>query len=446
MKLYRCPKVMCELYGSCTLNRMIPASEQSDPDGDTGEILYFAACPELGETFCDLHEDSLVDVPDAPSEHYSEEDAKSAFAMMNHMLEQAIEYLDFPILHGVVKHGPTKWVVPRERIDMLKELVPHQADEIETTFARISETGFEPHEFLVPGEAFMDTALCPFTEDFFAYRKRTGDYYYSDKEEQGVVNGNRAKYRVAWDELMRALDKVLPAKSSVVRLQSTVKGLLQLFESRLSLGVDAVSKADYDHALVVLKEKLCDVAADLRELNLTRKREAEAKRQARAAKRLGLTAVSDRVGAGDKTDGCEGLPMAVADRTSEDNALVDRITEVVTAQADRTIRAFNKGQGVTNSLIKHTWGEAGESIDKRPRSERIRIDKVVRMYVKKHDIEGNTNASLLWCCKEVLKSAHGGCCDEKEVKKLHNTASYDIGHFYDMSALESELRGEAAPI
>lgn len=288
MKMYRCKKVMCELYDTCTLNRMISASEQSYPDGDTGEILYFAACPEFGETFCDLHEGSLVDVPDAPGEDYSEEEAKSAFAMMNHLLEYAIEYLDFPILHGVVRHGPTKWVVPRERIDMLKELAPHQADEIETTCAKIAEIGFEPHEFLEPGEAFMDTALCPFTEDFFAYRKRTGDYYYSDKEAQGEVNGNKAKYRVAWDELMRALDKVLPAKSSVVRLQSTVKGLLQLFERRLSLGVDAVSKTEYDHALVVLKEKLCDVAADLREQNLTRKNEAEAKRQARAAKRQGL--------------------------------------------------------------------------------------------------------------------------------------------------------------
>ena len=319
MKMYRCKKVMCELYDTCTLNRMIPASEQSYPDGDTGEILYFAACPELGETFCDLHEDLLVDVPDAPGEHYSEEDAKSAFAMMNHLLEQAIEYLDFPILHGVVKHGPTKWVVPRERIDMLKELVPHQADEIETTCAKIAEIGFDPHEFLEPGEAFMDTALCPFTEDFFAYRKRTGDYYYSDKEAQGEVNGNKAKYRVAWDELMRALDEVLPAKSSVVRLQSTVKGLLQLFERRLSLGVDAVSKTEYDHALVVLKEKLCDVAADLREQNLTRKNEAEAKRQARAAKRQGLPVVPDAACVDETATDYEGLPMKVA------NAVVDKI-------------------------------------------------------------------------------------------------------------------------
>ena len=288
MKMYVCPKVQCALYNSCTLSHMIPATKQSDPDGDTGEILYFAACPELGETFCDLHEDSLLEVPDMERECCDEEDAKCAFSMMNLMLEHAIEYLDFPILHGVMKHGPTKWDVPREQIDRLKSLVPHQAEEIETTFARIAATGFEPHEFLEPGEAFMDTALRPFAEDFFGYRKRLGDYYYTDSSAQDEVNGNKAKYRVAWDRLMRALDEILPAKASVVRVQSAVKGLLHLFERRLAMGADAVAKGDYNHALDLLKEKLCDVAADLREVNLTRKSKAEAKQQAKSAKRQGL--------------------------------------------------------------------------------------------------------------------------------------------------------------
>lgn len=288
MKMYVCPKAMCALYNSCTLSRMIPATEQSDPDGDTGEILYFAACPELGETFCDLHEDSLVEVSNMQSGRYGEEDAQGAFYVMNQMLENAIEYLDFPISHGVVKHGPTKWNVPREQIDRIKSIVPHQAEEIETTFAKIAEMGFEPHEFLEPGEAFMDTALRPFTEEFFGYRKQTGDYYYADRAAQDEINGNKAKYRVAWDKLMHVLDECLPAKPSVVRAQSTLNGLLQLFEHRLAIGVDAVAQGDYNHALVLLKEKLCDVAADLRELNLIRKNEAETKRQAKAAKRQRL--------------------------------------------------------------------------------------------------------------------------------------------------------------
>ena len=68
MKAYVCSKTLCELYGSCPISRLIPALEQSDPDGETGEILYFAACPENGETFCDLREDSLAEVPDMAAE------------------------------------------------------------------------------------------------------------------------------------------------------------------------------------------------------------------------------------------------------------------------------------------------------------------------------------------------------------------------------------------
>ena len=286
MKKYACPKMLCELYDACPLSRMIPAEEQSDPMEETGEPLYFAACPELGETFCDLREDTQVDVSDVQHDSTGDDDVRCALGMMNHLLEQAAEYLCGPIVHGVAKHGPTRWEVPREKIDSLKEAVPHQAKEIKTTLAKIARDGFEPHQFLEPGDVFMVTALAPFTEDFFAYRRRAGDRFYSDVAAVDEVNESKAKYRAAWDGLLGELDTILPAKASIIRVQNSVKGMLLLFERRLSLGVDAVSSVEYEHAVVTLKEKLCDVAADLRKLNLTRKNDAEAKRQERSAKRL----------------------------------------------------------------------------------------------------------------------------------------------------------------
>ena len=62
---------------------------------------------------------------------------------------------------------------------------------------------------------------------------------------------------------------------------------------------------------------------------------------------------------------------------------------------------------------------------------------MVRMYVKKHDIEGGSQCSLLWCCKQVLKPDQNG----KHVKELHNAASYDMHNFYDLSAIRAELKG-----
>ena len=130
-------------------------------------------------------------------------------------------------------------------------------------------------------------------------------------------------------------------------------------------------------------------------------------------------------------------------RDGGSEALVHQIGDMATAQADRIIKAVNKGLGVTNSLIKHTWGEADRPKDKRKPLERKRIDDVVTMFVRKHEMEGNSLCSLLWCCKQVLKPSEDGKYDESEVKKLHNAATYDMQKFYDMRAIRAKLESAA---
>ena len=126
----------------------------------------------------------------------------------------------------------------------------------------------------------------------------------------------------------------------------------------------------------------------------------------------------------------------------DSEAIIQQIGNMATAQANRIIKAVNKGLGVTNSLIKHTWGEADRQKDKRKPLERKRIDDVVKMFVRRHEMEGNSMCSLLWCCKQVLKSSENGRYNESEVKKLHNAATYDMQTFYDMSAIRAELESK----
>ena len=81
----------------------------------------------------------------------------------------------------------------------------------------------------------------------------------------------------------------------------------------------------------------------------------------------------------------------------DSEAIIQQIGNMATAQANRIIKAVNKGLGVTNSLIKHTWGEADRQKDKRKPLERKRIDDVVKMFVRRHEMDGNSMCSLLWC-------------------------------------------------
>ena len=277
MKQYICPKELCDLYDTCPISHKMDVYEQSYPDSETGEVLYTATCKEIGETFCNLRSESLIGEDDC--EEVSDNlDAESYICIMNMFFDKADDYFN-RIMKSVSKHGPTKFVMPQGKIDSLKEMLPHQADEIDRVFREFAVNGFEPHQFLLPNNPFMGAVLQPFSTDFFEYRVKAGDEYYSSVELQNKINDKKERFRNYWGALFRKLNELLPGKSSVIRLESAASKMLDLFVKRLMFGGLFQELSSYNHAFDVLKEKLEDVAADLQEKNYERMQTAEDKRK-----------------------------------------------------------------------------------------------------------------------------------------------------------------------
>lgn len=268
----------------------------------------------------------------------AKEDAEMGVAMMDIAFDRAIEKLGL-ISQCIVKRSATRWLMPREKIDSLKELVPHQADEIETTFQNIFENGFEPHQFLMPEEPFMREVLYAFSKEFFEYRLLVHDDYFSNTSLLNTFNGNKAKLRVGWDELLRTIDGLLPAKASVIRLHGSLKRMLDLFENRLLFCTSFDSQTEYDRALTILEEKLTDVAADLREQNMLRIERAEEKRRRKANKRMSAP------------DTLEKSEFIENESISEE--LVKRLDRIET-KVDNTNRNALRGLNETKQVRKNT--------------------------------------------------------------------------------------------
>lgn len=325
-------------------------------------------------------------------------------------LESADHALMFEINLGLYRQGPTKMSMQSEKKEKMLENFPHQKGELQQMFKMMEERGIKRHEFVLPNNNAMSRALNPFSEEFFKNRAKAGEYPASE-EYLEKMNDKSASFICAWQCFIDELHEYIDDDALITRIQNIFDGLHPLFKHRLLAGDDVVDLFEYRSLFTELKNKLLDVAA--------------------------LISATDRNAQG------EGSVRPIEHNTSkggvETDVLVERITQVVSTHADRTIKAMNKGFGTTNSLIKHTWGEAESPEDHRTPLERKRIGDVVRMYVKKHDIEGNKNASLLWCCREVIKHATGGSYDEAEAKQLHNLASYDMRTFYNMAAIRAEL-------
>ena len=122
-----------------------------------------------------------------------------------------------------------------------------------------------------------------------------------------------------------------------------------------------------------------------------------------------------------------------------DGAVPKALKEFIMAETDRGIKAQSRRMAATETLLRRTLGEKDAQADRRKPSERRRIDEVVEMYVKKHDIEGNSECSVRWCCMQAMERGEGGRNDMKALKKLHNAVSYDMKNHYDMSAVRARV-------
>ena len=331
------------------------------------------------------------------------------------MADVLLQYLDsadsalmFDVNLGLHRNGPSKMKVSNEKREKLIEDFPHQKGEFQQVFKMMEERGIKRHEFVLPNNYAMSRALNPFSEEFFKNRAKAGEYPTSD-EYLEKMNDKSASFICAWQCFIDELQEYIDDDALITRIQNIFDGLHPLFKHRLLAGDDVVDLFEYRSLFSEFTNKLLDVSARI-----------SARDRSNSGGSARQPAASGAKGGGVEAD-----------------EIVEKITQAVATHADRTIKAVNKGFGTTKSLINRTWGEGGTPKDKRKPSERRRIDAVVRMYVKKHDIEGGSQCSLLWCCKQVLKPDQNG----KHVKELHNAASYDMHNFYDLSAIRAELKG-----
>ena len=224
------------------------------------------------------------------------------------------------------------------------------------------------------------------------------------------------------------------ARHVVKAYETLIEAIRKMHDSHHELGLDEGEFSELQRSLAHMGSELQRQDSSMEDLNsavegfvaafttmsiVLRKREDEILRQRSQTAR-------------DEESGTETLLAEVA----------RKVGSAATEQADRIVKSVNKGLGVTNSLIRRTWGEAGEPKDRRTPAERRRVTEVVEMYVRKHDMEGKTSCSWLWCCRQVLKDAKNGEYDESEVKSLHNAVTYDKKTYYNLSVVRASLESE----
>lgn len=81
--------------------------------------------------------------------------------------------------------------------------------------------------------------------------------------------------------------------------------------------------------------------------------------------------------------------------------------------------------------------ETGEKPDKRPRAQRMWIDRSVSLYVKRHDMENDGAASFLSCCRRYWNQAQNNF---QSLEQYKNYTAYDYRHFYDLVALVAQIK------
>ena len=102
------------------------------------------------------------------------------------------------------------------------------------------------------------------------------------------------------------------------------------------------------------------------------------------------------------------------------------------------IEAEVKRQGLlTRREFRKAQRDPMEAKDRRPRAQRVLIDKAIRLYILLHDINGNANASFMSCCSRYWQEAKE-CFDN--ITQFKNFTQYDYNNFYDLDALSDDLR------
>lgn len=101
------------------------------------------------------------------------------------------------------------------------------------------------------------------------------------------------------------------------------------------------------------------------------------------------------------------------------------------------IEAEIKRQGTLTRRKFDRLCETGEKPDKRPKAQRMWIDRSVSLYVKRHDMENDGAASFLSCCRRYWNQAQNNF---QSLEQYKNYTAYDYRHFYNQDALVAQIK------
>lgn len=400
---YTCPKNLCPLFDSCPSNRSIPAQEQSSPDEETGEPLYFAACQEFGETFCNLRADELTEIESASK--VAEQPPESLDGLYHRMAFVDLANDDSKLRMGMgalseyVKDCISKKELRLFGCPLFMRTI-YEIGQTKVASIRLAESD-EAEGLWTDFKRKIELALSILGKQGLAGT----DAMKSWLQDCGDITGRAGSYNAYRRIRHEALDGLLAQCRDIALLNH---GACEEKIQMLYCGIFD----EIDSLLVFLPISHTIHAAPTSQI---------------------------------------GEPPNLRSKSNVlEKADIDAIGEtvrgIVKEESNRTIKAFNKGQGVTNSLIKRTWGEGVQANDKRSPSERRLIDKVVRMYIEKRDIDCNKQISVTWCCRQVIGRGEDGKYDEDEVKKLDNTVRYDMKSYYDMDAVKAQILAERTTV
>ena len=133
-----------------------------------------------------------------------------------------------------------------------------------------------------------------------------------------------------------------------------------------------------------------------------------------------------------------GLPHPGAvSATSDIMSKLDEISGQISNAQAITVKTINKRANATDALIRKAWKDPDMAKDKRTPLQRKWIDKAVYLFILRHDMEGNEEASLLWCCTKYWSEAQGQFDNDKQ---FYNFANYDYKNYYDIPAVIGQIK------
>ena len=134
---------------------------------------------------------------------------------------------------------------------------------------------------------------------------------------------------------------------------------------------------------------------------------------------------------------CKALYFETKDHTAA------RLPRTVLQPAAQTASGFTADDRRmlrrTHDMVRsmHQCDRIGKP-DRRPVDQRMWIDRAVRLYIQRHDVERRTGYTFAAACRHFWKTAASHFRDRKQYE---NRVAYDYRSFYDIDAEKAKIIG-----